>query len=168
MVLSWSFDSNERNNTGSIEKSTDGMNFRSILQKEYINNSPSQQTFNDNMIDEAAFKGKNYYRLKTTGQDGQVKYSAVQLINIDNDFSVQVEPNPVKINGELKVIVSGGPASKILFNIYDLAGKQIQSETFTNAGINTVHIKAMSTGTYLYKLIYENRSVTGKIVVNGN
>lgn len=168
VALSWSFDSNERDNLGSIEKSTDGVNFSSILEKMYTNNSPSQQTFDDNMTDDAAFKGKNYYRLKTTGQDGQVKYSAIQQVNIDNDFSVQVEPNPVKINGDIKVVISGGPTSRIIFNIYDLSGRLIQSETFINAGINNIHLKTMSSGTYLYKLIYEGKSISGKMVVSKN
>lgn len=166
VALSWSFDSNERDNTGAIEKSTDGTNFVSIFRKTYTNSSSAEQTFRDALVDEAPFKGINYYRLKTTGQDGQVKYSNTALIRIDQDFTVKIEPNPVKNNSELKIVISGGPASKVIFNIYDLAGRIIQSETFSNEGINSIQLKPVSTGTYLYKLIYENKSIPGKLLVN--
>ncbi len=167
VALAWSFDSNERNNLAGIERSTDGINFTPLYQKTYINNNSSQQTFNDALVDEAPFKGKNYYRLKTTGQDGQVKFSNTQQVNIDQDFLVQIEPNPVHDNSDLKIIVSGGPASKIIFNIYDLAGRTIQSEVFTNAGVNTIHLKTMSAGTYFYKLMYEHKAIPGKLLVTG-
>ena len=166
--LSWSFDSNERNNKAEIEKSIDGLNFSGLFQKTYVNNSNSQETFRDATVDYAPFKGKNYYRLKTTGRDGQIKYSNIHVVNVEAGFIVKTEPNPVKSNSELKIIVSGGPASKIIFSIYDIAGKVIQSEIFTNAGINIVRLKTMSTGTYLYKLIYENKSIPGKIIVSDN
>ncbi len=163
--LSWSFDSNERDNIASIEKSTDGINFTPLFQKKYINYSSAQQTFKDILTDETPFKGKNYYKLKTTGMDGQIKYSNIQQVNIEEDFVVTVEPNPVSNNSELRIIVSGGPASKIIFNIYDISGKMIQSEIFTNAGTNFIHLKTMNAGTYIYKLIYENKSIPGKLLV---
>ncbi len=163
--LTFSFDSNERENIAGIEKSTDGVNFTSIFQKVYSNNNSSQQTFKDVFVDETAFKGKNYYRLKTTGMDGQIKFSNTQIISIKDDFIITIEPNPVNNNSELRIIVSGGPASKINFNIYDITGKLIQSEIFTNTGTNFIHLKTMSSGTYLYKLVYENRSIPGKLIV---
>ena len=168
VALSWSFDSNERDNLASIEKSTDGINFTSLLQKTYITNSSSQQTFRDAMMDDAPFKGKNYYRLKTTGRDGQIKYSNIQLVNIEQDFIVRVEPNPVKNNSDLKIIVSGGPAAKIIFQIYDLTGRMLQSEIFNNAGNNRIHLKTMNAGTYLYKVFYEHKVFPGKIIVTEN
>ncbi|MEP7165677.1 MAG: T9SS type A sorting domain-containing protein [Ferruginibacter sp.] len=168
VALSWSFDTNDRNDLANIERSIDGVNFISIFQKTYINSNSSQQSFHDALVDETAFKGKNYYRLKITGQDGQNKFSNIQQVSIDQDFSITIEPNPVKNNSELKVIVSGGPASKIILNIYDLAGRVLQSETFTNAGINKIQLKTMSAGTYLYKLIYEHKAIPGKIMITGN
>ena len=166
VALSWKFDTNERTNLGSIERSTDGVNYISIFQKTYINNSSTEQTITDAMTDETAFKGINYYRLRTTGQDGQVKFSNIQQVRIDRDIFVKVEPNPVKNNAELKIIVSGGASSKIIFTIYDLAGRKMQSEIFTNAGNNSIHLKNMSAGTYLYELIYENKVITGKLIIN--
>ena len=166
VALSWKFDTNDRNNLANIERSSDGVNYISLFQKTYINNNSSGQTFNDALTDETAFKGNNYYRLKTTGQDGRIKFSNTELVRIDQDIFVKIEPNPVKNNSELKVIVSGGSSSKIVFTIYDLAGRKIQSEIFTNTGNNNIQLKTMSTGTYLYELIYENRVIPGKLVVN--
>lgn len=168
VALSWSFDSNDRNSLAGIEKSTDGVKYTPLFQKSYLNNYSTQQTFNDALVDQVPFKGKNYYRLKTTGQNGQIKYSDTKMISIVQDFIVQVEPNPVHNNSDLKIIVSGGPASKAIFIIYDLAGRIIQSEIFINAGFNKVHLKSISTGSYLYKLIYERNVITGKLLITEN
>ncbi len=164
--LNWSFDSNESNSVASLERSVDAVNYTAILQKNYTNSSNTQQSFSDVSVDHAPFKGKNYYRLKVTGMDGQFKFSGIQLLTIDEDFTVTVEPNPVKNNSELKLVVSGGPAAKMNFMIYDASGRLMQSETFMNAGTNTIHLKPLPVGTYLYKVFYESRLITGKIVVN--
>ena len=166
--LTWNFESNDRNIVAEVERSTDGSAFNSIHRKSYFNNSTSQQSFDGNTIDASPFKGINYYRLKTIGQDGQVKYSPVQKVMIESDFIVLTEPNPVSINGDLKIVISGGPASKATFILYDITGKTIQSETFVNAGINLIHLKLHNAGTYSYRIIYENKVIPGKILVTEN
>jgi hypothetical protein len=156
--LNWSFDSDDGRNKLYIERSSNATDFFNIFQKDITNTSGSIQTFNGTAMDASALSGYNYYRLKIVQRDGNIKFSAIDGIWIPNDWQVQVEPNPVKGNGELKVMISGSPAyARIKFELYDLAGRKV----FT-----TMVPGNLAAGTYSYRVWGDNRSITGKLVVD--
>ncbi|MFS8083587.1 MAG: T9SS type A sorting domain-containing protein, partial [Ginsengibacter sp.] len=139
--------------------------YQSILQKKYTNNNPGPVTFEDRATDDVPNKGNNYYRLKITGQDGAVKYSSVQHLFISRNVFVTLEPNPVKANSEVKVLISGGEALRTNIDLYDFSGKRVFSQTFINNGLNRVEIKELPSGIYFYKIFYDQQVLNGKLVV---
>ncbi len=163
--LSWKFNSDDRSDILEVQKSVDGLVYQSILQKKYINNSIGPITFEDRATDAVPHKGNNYYRLKITGQDGAVKYSSVQRLLISNNVFVTLEPNPVKANNEVKIMISGGEALRTIMDLYDFSGKKVFSQTFINNGLNRVEIKELPSGIYFYKIFYDQQVLNGKLVV---
>ena len=167
--LTWSFETDERNNTLFVERSTDGLHFTSLLEKKYPNTSGTQNIFNDALTDEMPFRGNNFYRIKTVQQNGDVKYSGIEKVNIRDGIIVRVEPNPVLQNGMLTVIISGDMnAAKTTLDIYDIAGRKVQTAASLIAGINYIKLNNLLAGNYTYRIVHDNEMVSGKLVVAGN
>ncbi len=163
--LNWNFDSDEGSNKLFLERSSNGTDFANIYEKEYRNTSNGFQPFADGVVDGAAAAGYNYYRVKIVQRDGRIKYSAIARVLIKSELQVLVEPNPVKKNGELKVLVSGSsPLARIVFALYDVAGRKVQ-ETVLSAGYNSVLPGNLGAGTYLYRVWSDGIMITGKVVV---
>lgn len=163
--LNWSFDSDEGNNQLVLERSFNGTDFLPIYQKDYPNTTGASQSFADVTMDATAAAGYNYYRVKIVQRDGHVKYSAVVRVLIKGEWQVVVEPNPVAKNGELKVLVSGSdPLAPITLALYDMTGRKVLEKRI-GTGYNPIRMDNLASGTYLYRVWYDRKSVTGKLVV---
>jgi hypothetical protein len=82
----------------SIEHSTDGINFTAISTKNAIGNNGSNQSYS--IIDAAATKGNNWYRVKANIANSAAKYTAIAMVGaLPADAVVTpmiaVYPNPV-------------------------------------------------------------------------
>ena len=64
VLLNWSTASETNNDYFTIERSIDGINFRSVLTKRGAGNSTSRRNYE--AIDDNPIEGQSYYRLKQT------------------------------------------------------------------------------------------------------
>lgn len=166
VALSWSFITDESNNTVAVERSADAVNFSTILQKKYSNNSGTPQTFIDASVDEIPFDGNNYYRLKIIQQSGNIKYSTTERVYVKTSLMVKVEPNPVRKNGKLNIILTEIlPASQFTLDIFDITGRKRGSELLSANNNNTISVRNLSAGTYIYRVIFQKEMFTGKFVI---
>ena len=100
----------------------------------------------------------NYYRLKLTSIDGEVKYSNIVLI-INNRIKfglISVNPNPVRSNAVLNV--NFPKAENISLTITDNYGRVVnKSQAKVIAGINKIPIPVgnIATGTYYLTSVTE-------------
>ena len=167
--LSWHFTSDETSNNVTLEKSGDGTRFSSILQKNYPNSAGSLITISDVSADENPFYGNNYYRLKILQQNGSIKYSNIERVVMNSDLQVKLEPNPVKKGDQLKITIAGGrPFAQIKVELFDMAGQKVGSEQVSTNSHNEISVRNLSAGSYLYRVIYNNKVITGKFVVEND
>jgi hypothetical protein len=103
-----------------LQKSTDGINYTTIARTV----SSTYQHF-----DQDPFAGNNYYRLKLTTKNGQVKYSNVVLLK-QSKFNISVYPNPVA--NVLYVAVKSNTAKSYSFEISNMMGQKIFSKCYTS------------------------------------
>lgn len=166
--LSWSFESDERTNNLVLERSTDGVRFVEIHQAIYQNNNGSIHSFTDLKTDESPLNGNNYYRVKIVQANGDVKYSQVVMVKIKGSSFVRIDPNPVLTNSDLYVSFIGISNNRtISFDIFDMAGKKMQSEKLKNQSSNVVKLN-LPAGTYMYRATHDNQVSSGKFVVINN
>ncbi|MES2772617.1 MAG: T9SS type A sorting domain-containing protein [Bacteroidota bacterium] len=166
--LSWSFETDEKNNTIILERSVDGVNFTAIHRRNYPNLTGFMQSYNDAATDEIPFKGRNFYRIKMVQQNGDIKYSTVQSVAITKGLLIKVEPNPVSQNGMLNFIISGDITTKPSLDIYDMTGRKLQSQLLSGSGINVVKLKNFTPGTYNYRIMFDGETMSGKFIVSDN
>ncbi|GAA4747671.1 cadherin-like beta sandwich domain-containing protein [Flavisolibacter ginsenosidimutans] len=142
-----------------VERSVDGVNFKSLGSVTARGNSSAPTSYN--FVDAQPATGNNYYRLKLVDNDNKFEYSNVVKINFAKAFTVFVSPNPA--SDHVVVNVSGVPQSLIL-QLVNASGKLIKTTTLSN-GTNRVSVAGLPKGLYLLKFVSANDGYTEKLIV---
>jgi hypothetical protein len=159
VFISWETVSELNNDYFVVERSVDGIHFRSIGVVKGKGNSKSLLKYN--LIDNQPVSGMSYYRLTQVDYDGSsMVVSNVAIINNTSkeEFDLQVYPNPS--TGYLFVNVSMPALLKIIsFNGKEIFCKQL------SAGNNKIYLEGISSGIYYVKALTNSNVVIKKLVV---
>jgi len=123
----WSTASEINNDYFTIERSTEGIHFDSLLSVKGAGNSTTRLFYSAD--DDHPLNGNSYYRLKQTNYDGSFSYSdAVFVYRNSTHDAYTIFPNPS--DGENIFIVRNGSAlsgSKVV--VRDMLGKEVAAVT---------------------------------------
>ena len=146
--LKWITASEINNDYFSLERSSDGRNFKQITQIKGAGNS--SRDLNYNFLDVWAPEGINYYRLKQIDFDGKFTYSnIIALRSLKHDELFLVYPNPTngsiivaikEFNSEgydLKITNSIG---QIVFSLENQTEEQQKLSLDLNEGVYTISL----------------------------
>ena len=107
-----------------IERSTDGINFKTIGYEK-----PKAKTQDDtvtyNFIDEKPELGINYYRLKINAQDNTWKYSKIVSVDFGEGVKGKSFPNPCTTELIIEMDIAQNISGNILIELFDMSGKQV-------------------------------------------
>lgn len=122
-----------------VEKSADGSNFTGMQITAAVGNSVAG-SITYSALDEQAFTGINYYRIRSIGTDGSESLSnIVKVVNAKWATVLSVYPNPVK-GGRLGLQMNNLAAGKYGVRLLTSTGQLIYSKTFMHAANNAVEI----------------------------
>jgi hypothetical protein len=167
--LSWCTASEINNSYFTVERSADGMNFESIIQKPGAGNSTIKLYYK--AIDDNPLHGYSYYRLKQTDFDGKFSFSSVETINNSSKNTTELEiktvsPNPFTESFKVSFNLLKDQNVKIgLFN----SSRQLiaEDEINGNKGINIYQFPNLSSvkkGIYFIIFTYDGQQVMKKVV----
>jgi hypothetical protein len=88
-----------------VERSGDGHNFTEI--GPFFNTSDANLIQKNSFKDISPFIGVNYYRLKLLDNSGNISFSEIILVKIDDAVDIKISPNPVVNNLYLNGVVKG-------------------------------------------------------------
>jgi hypothetical protein len=103
-----------------VEKSANGTDFS------IVNTTAPNQSGAYTWIDETTFEGENFFRIKSTGRNGAVKYS--QIVNVMMEREVipfTILPNPVT-GKTIHLHFANQPAGNYRFSLINSAGQLIK------------------------------------------
>jgi hypothetical protein len=168
--ISWSTTSELNNKAFIIEYSLDGNTFL-VAGKIAITN-PNKLGLNQYQFAHKLNSGLPetiYYRIKQEDIDGNFSYSkTISLQNSNPWYIGSVYPNPFNTN--FWVNISTQPNSQNTFEVYNITGKLLFSETKITSGSQTISIdlSAYQQGVYLLKIVESgsNNSCILKIIKN--
>ena len=121
-----------------------------------------------NWLDTSPINGNIFYRIKAVSTDGKFIYSATVKINPEQNSAFVIYPNPVEGN---KLIVQTGNMGigKYQLQVYDMAGRILQSQVFENigvAGTQVIDLPAnMNPGIYSLRVSGNNLSQVKTFIV---
>lgn len=127
--LSWTTASEKNNDYFTLERSTDGQNFKEIGKLQGAGNSRSKLSYSYD--DTSPNYGMNYYRLKQTDFNGVYKYTDLIGLNVDKYVEQIIFPNPVSKNGLLNISIENDNRKQYDLQIYSITGKEIYSGLVT-------------------------------------
>ena len=165
--LSWITENERAIDQFIVQFSTNGSQFQNIGSVISKGDNPLAQTysFNDNRV----LSVTAYYRLRIVDANGNSSYSRIIALRkaASADLTVQIYPNPVKINPVLSVQAGdSGPASIAVLNMHGavLSNDQIQLNTGNN-NIVLQSVNSLPAGVYNVRVAVNGRSYFTRLVV---
>jgi hypothetical protein len=155
-LLTWSTASEINNDHFELQRSDDGISFVTIT---YVaGQGTSYQISNYSFVDDRAFNGTVYYRLKQVDFDGTTAYSnTISISNVQAISLFKSGENSISINGENLSSVE----------VFDMNGKLIYSDVLNkNVAAQTVHFdtNAIAQGVYFVRVLSGSESYPQKLI----
>jgi hypothetical protein len=125
--LSWQTASEINSDFFEIEKSSDGLNFKTLGTLKASGNSSENLFYS--IIDFSPALTTNYYRLKQVDLDGVFTYSSILAVNFDLNKNDKISFYPNPANNEIHF---AGLTSGATISLLNLEGKSIINQKITN------------------------------------
>ena len=161
--LDWVTLSEENSAYFEIEKSTDGVEFESIVKVDAMGRSSEEANYF--IYDDSPFNGNNYYRLKQVDLDGQFEYSDIVSVYFSSSI---IEIYPTFIIGEQNLNVLFSEAvSEMHFRLYNIQGQLMQSSTLSGSERDEtqISVSGLQNGTYILHVFNGSQQVTKRVIV---
>lgn len=161
VLLSWSTATEINNNYFTIERASDGSDWRELAKIPGAGNSTTERNYSS--MDYAPFTGVNYYRLKQTDFDGAFTYSETAALVFREglqNFSVSVFPNPA--NEIVNVTVSENGTAQLL----SMDGSKVFAFDSVRANQKMqINTSALESGIYMLRVYNDNFMSMKKVVI---
>lgn len=163
VLLNWET-SNEVNTKGfNIQRSKDGINFSNIG---FVASKGDTKFNTYNYSDKitSGMEGKQFYRLQMMDKDGKYTMSKSLYVDIDEDGSLVIYPNPVK---NQLIFMTNSNITDLHISITDQNGRVVLNSTLKNVSAgqqNRIDVSGLSKGVFLIQLNGSNYSKTSKFI----
>jgi hypothetical protein len=161
-ILDWTTLSEQNASAFEVERSGTNAMFERIGSVQAFGNSNSLKDYT--FTDIAPLMGKNIYRLKMVDVDGSFKYSPVVEIQMSDEASVSIYPNPT--NGDLTVSVAGNVQGATSFELMNAAGQMVMTQTWgaNSTAVHRLDVSKLAAGVYFYRVRNGKTVFEGKLV----
>jgi GH18 family chitinase len=122
VLLEWGTGSEKANDYFAIERSLDGINFKTVGKVEGSGTQLVRQSYG--YVDSNVPDGILYYRLAQYDLDGKVTYSPIKIIDNKSGLAISVAPNPFTTSTSVFV---KGVSGLVQLRVFDLQGRVVQS-----------------------------------------
>lgn len=143
-----------------VERSTDGTNFIKLATQAATGNGGSDVTYN--WIDINPVTGDNFYRVRSSGISGDIKYSSIVKVKVGKGNPViTVYPNPV-INKTMSIQFSDMAKGNYQLRLINTIGQTVFTQQLTHTGANGSQTVGLGTklaaGSYRLEIIKPDNS----------
>ena len=168
--LKWITVNEIENESFTIERSLDGVNFESIGTKPGAGNSNDVLSYR--FRDAKAQIGTNYYRVKLTNASGETEYSMITPVNIEDATaeSVKIEsPQPNPFDKEFEVSYSVPQEGKAVLKLLNLRGEILHTEEVACSKQTEQHFRfkaepELKPGVYFFQVAQNESSDQVKLI----
>jgi len=166
VFVEWNTKNEVNMNRYEIEKSIDGVHF-ALAGVVASNTSATANAYN--WMDDAPFASNNFYRIKSVGKEGSVKYSPVVRISLNkNKGSVLVAPNPVtgsQLNLQLNKVEQGTYSLRISNTSGQTVFAKAVQHNGGSASYSVILPQHLKKGTYYMVLTGQEQSMSKQIFI---
>ena len=163
---------NVENETGidhyEVERGADGQNLGSIETAGPSSNNGGSAWYN--YIDNRPLKGDNFYRIRSVGLSGNVKYSViVKVRDVKEEPAISIYPNPV-VDKMMNISFKGQPAGTYNIRLINKLGQVVYKANVEIAGSATttrsfILGNEMNAGIYHLEISSRDSKFTQQVIV---
>ncbi|WBO83921.1 T9SS type A sorting domain-containing protein [Hymenobacter yonginensis] len=157
-VLEWRTASEQNNDRFIVERALNGKDFVAVGTVQ--GSGTTAQTRRYSFVDrEVAAKATQpvYYRLQQVDTDGTASYSPVRVVSFaSNKLALRIYPNPAA--GQAMLDLSALAEGNYQVALIDLAGRIMQTVTYTGGKSHMLDVRQLAKGTYIVLV----RGIAGK------
>ncbi len=160
--LDWSTASESNNQSFTVSRSPDGLNFEFLKNINGAGNSTERKDYT--MDDNRPFLGNNYYRLEQTDHDGRKLLVGTVVVNIEEQTALSIVPNPVT-QKEFELKFYANAAQDFEYVIYNNLGQIIQQQSvsaYQGNNQTTIAVENLQTG--MYHLLLKGQNMEHQFV----
>ncbi len=165
--LYWKNNTGFKNQTFTIEKSIDGMNWEVLAKLDaFKDEDQSTNLFED--LDLAPVVGENSYRITVTFLDGTTQTSEIQTVTIADIEDFGIYPNPASTSTNLNLETMVGEKN-VVVRLFDWSGRQVEQiqidEVYETA--YRLDLQNYQTGRYSVQISADGkRPVSKKLIIS--
>lgn len=165
--VEWQVSSDADINSYEVEKSKDGKQFIKATSLPANNNSSASSY---KWVDPNPYNDNNFYRVKSIGKSGDIKYSGIINVKIGGSINnIDVYPNPVK-NKSLTVRLTNQNKGIYTVRLFNNSGQLVYTKAVEHDGgsaLQTLQLNAaIIRGIYQLQVSNGQTTVTRKVVCN--
>lgn len=157
--LDWVTVSETNNDYFVIEKSSDAINFNSIIHVDGAGNSTEEIHYRNYDSEPLPSSGTAYYRLKQVDFDGKFSYSRIVAIsNSSEDLHVNLSTDA---DGNMVVNYQSKSSHTAMLKVSDITGKLLHTQEIkinTGGGMMKISTANLSQGIYMFEINGQNIS----------
>ncbi|MBD3639058.1 MAG: T9SS type A sorting domain-containing protein [Crocinitomicaceae bacterium] len=134
--LHWATQTELDNDYFTVQRSTDGLTWKDIMEVDGAGNSFSRIDYYE--VDSDPAMGKSYYRLKQTDFNGDINYSAVVGIEQWTGSDIGLYPNPVLNGNSIVMLFPESFKNNVDLTIYSADGRLVYAMNYDLTGVNQI------------------------------
>lgn len=161
IYITWATASELNSDFFIVEKSDDGLIFKTLAKVEAQGNSTVK--INYETIDEKPTIGKTYYRLKEVDLDGKETVFQVNLVEFTGLRATSVYPSPIATGQNLTLELNFTPQFPLEVSLYDLSGRTLE-RLITKSNLTELPVQ-LSQGMYIIRVSSPDYSSMNKFIV---
>jgi Secretion system C-terminal sorting domain len=130
ITINWGV-ANEKNVVNyEVERSNEGVNFEKVLNKTAVYNNNMSYIYTK--IDDRASVNANWYRVKLINTMGEIKYSAIAMVNakkeavVNSTSTIALYPNPI-VDNTVNLSFTHQQKGKYIADVYTATGQKLSS-----------------------------------------
>jgi Secretion system C-terminal sorting domain len=163
VAISWTTQQEVNADFFDVEKSADGLNWKSIGTVKAAGYSSSPRSYS--YIDNNPFKGSNFYRVRINDLDGKFGFTPVKNVRLDEAGRISLYPNPS--TDVLNISLGELPLSDWSISLFNSQGQILIQKKFSkNTTIVSLPVNSYATGNYILKIADGNSIQSNKIIIN--
>jgi hypothetical protein len=162
-LLEWATVSEINFNFFSVERSSDGINFRELEQVKGHGNTNERKDYS--LENRNPLLGKNYYRLKSVDFDGTSEYFNVVSLDFEGDKTFVVFPNPASGN-TVNFSTNFVPGANAAITVFDNSGTVVGVYRPTDSFQSVTFDNKLRSGLYFARLVTKDYVKVERFVVH--
>lgn len=161
VILDWETSSEKNNDFFTVERSLNATDFTAVGVVKGAGNSASSRRYN--FIDKTPPNGILYYRLRQTDFNKQSKVSEIVMVVTDDNYSVNIFPNPS--SGEFNMEIISEKGSVIEYEVSDALGRSILlKRSLSSDNLQVEKIQLEQKGVYFLRITINDNVEYKKVI----